>query len=426
MRNIHFDGCSASNTLKGVMEEIQRYSFNKKRAKKTLISTAFFVGIFLFLISNTENKISLFVQQNSYLQIIFIFWLFIFLLLLLLSLSKRMKEAIIEVDNKQISVTSVYLTKKKYLIDEIFSVETLKVNTLDTGIILGLKNKPRVIIDKYIFSNEEDFFNFFENLKNKVHSSANKETLEVSEQLSNYQIVKSSIFINVIAGLLVVLYLLSLLSSKSVSPTEDFLLLAANTQAIISGFEVYRIVSSFFFHSGWMHLGLNILVFGLIGPPLERALSSTRLINIVFIANIVAVFSSNLFSPFDASIGASGGIFGLWGALFCLKLKYEKYLPASVNLLPTRRLIEILAFELIAEIFFLSNVDYFSHIGGLITGFALVWFSPLGDRLEFAGEPARAEKVVSIALVAFYILAMCYFLYEAVLFFRDLTLSSAA
>ena len=409
------------------MDEIVQYEFNEARASRTICTTIFYSSLLIALILITDNKITRYFDQYPFFQYFSIFLFILFCLILVWRwLQIKNNKLYISIRNNTVTIPNIYLAAKQYNIDQIYSVEFLMLRRTQIGFILGIRNKSRHLIDKSIFKKGEDFQHFVELLGKLVRGLNESENIETITQLSNQQITNKNIFVNIIAGILVGLYLLSLLSSNDVYAAESFLLLAANTQDIFSDLEIYRIASSFFFHTSPLHITLNVMVLGLIGPSLERTFSSVRIIFIVFAANIFAVFNSNIFSPFDASIGSSGGIFGLWGALLYLNIRYGKYLPASVNLLPTNRLILILGVELILEIFFLSNVDYFSHIGGLIAGFVIVMFMPLGSKLENIAKPSRNEKVLCSVLIAFYFLSMSYFFYDAGPFLRDLALSSAA
>ena len=409
------------------MDANYHFQFNYSRASRTIFTTITLSAVLLFLVLATDNKITRFFELHTFFQYFFLALIILLILVMLIRCFRPHRDLLrISIENQLVRIPNTYLAIKEYKIDQIYSAEYLLANKTKVGIILGVRNKSRVFIDKNIFRKEKDFVRFFQILKKKANELTDRQGVEIIDQLSELQISKKSVFINSLAGILAFFYLLSLFSSFETSPREDFLLLAANTKAIFSNLEIYRIFSSFFFHTRPLHLILNVMVLGLIGPPLERAISSTRVISIVLLANIVAVMTSNIFSPFDASIGSSGGIFGLWGALLSLKLKYEKFLPASVHLLPTNRLILILGVELIVEVFFLSNVDYFSHIGGLIAGFVIVMFMPLGPKLENIDKLTSNEKVLCCTLVAFYFFSICYFFYDAGPLLRDLALSNAA
>ena len=377
--------------------------FNINKAISSILTTTLLSSILFSLIFFSNNKISRYFDIHPYFELfsVVVFIIILFLLLFRIFSFFQRKLKIIATENFLL-IPNIYLGVKKILIKELFSVEYLVVMGKNVGIVLGVKNNSRYIIDKSIFISDKDFEEYFKYIKKEVSRSNEIEILEVFENLSKSQVVNKSKSLNILALILLFCYLISLVSTFEFSPSEDFLLLAANTKEIFMDLEVYRIFTSFFFHTRPYHLLLNIVVLGLLGPVIEKTFSIIRFINIILISNIVAVFSSNYFSYFDASIGSSGGVFGLWGAFAFLKFRYEKYLPGSVNLLPTGRLLTLLLGELFLEIFWLENVDYFAHIGGFIAGFVYLYFAPLGPKLEYVDQPTLIEKNLSVILISSY------------------------
>ena len=385
--------------------------FNIKKAMHSILSTMCLSFILLFIILLSDNKVSVFFEEQFIFELYFlstfIFIQFVFLFRMYRFSKKEMK---IEATEVSISIPNIFLGVKKYSIENIFSVEFLCGMNKNLGLVLGIKNRARFLVDKSIFLNNEDFEKFYIFLKNEVNKKNNKEILDVYEVLAKGQVNKKSTGTNVLALILIACYFLGLVASADSSPSEEFLLLAANTKEIFLNSEIYRIFSSFWFHTRPYHLILNVLVLGLLGQCLEKVFSCIRLINIVFFSGIISVLTSSQFSSFDASIGASGGIFGLWGAYACLKYKYGKFLPGSINILPNGRLVFLLVGELLLEIFWLENVDYYSHIGGFIAGFAYLYFAPLGPKLEKVDQPTLIEKNLSVILILGYSTGLVYFL----------------
>ena len=396
------------------MDESISFTFNIEKAKKSIISVVLLSSSLFLLLLLTNNKVSRFFEENILFEIYFCA-VFLGVMLILVSrlyLYSKAKNNI-SINNYHISIPNIFLGYKKIYIKEIFSVEYLKLKNAKIAIIIGIKNKSRYMVDKSIFANSEDFSKFYDYIKQRVSNGLEIEVRNVQESISVKQSRNISYGINVLALILALCYVLSAIENNGPRPNENFLLLAANTKDIFQNSEIYRISSSFFFHTRPLHIIINLMVLGLLGPVLNRVFSNIRIINIIFVANLLAVTTSNLFSSFDASIGASGGIFGLWGALACLKLKFERFLPASTNLVPTNRLIFILFAEFYLEIFWLHNVDYFSHLGGLVGGFLYLYFTPLGVNLELIDKPAKIEKYVFCGLVTFYAsgLISFFFLY---------------
>jgi membrane associated rhomboid family serine protease len=122
----------------------------------------------------------------------------------------------------------------------------------------------------------------------------------------------------------------------------------------------WRLVTSGFLHANLLHLGLNMLVLWFVGPPLEEALGRGRFLLLYFVSLLAGAAGALLQAPLVYTVGASGAIFGLFGAL--LVLEYQA----------TGRIVGGQAFTLIALnlvfSFAINGVSWGGHIGGLIGG----------------------------------------------------------
>ena len=77
----------------------------------------------------------------------------------------------------------------------------------------------------------------------------------------------------------------------------------------------FRLVSAMFLHAGWLHIGFNMYVLYILGPPLERVLGHGRFLTLYLLSGIGGSVASYWFSPVNTlSVGASGAIFGLMTA----------------------------------------------------------------------------------------------------------------
>ena len=189
--------------------------------------------------------------------------------------------------------------------------------------------------------------------------------------------------------------------SDAIEMPRQFVL-GAGTSNITETFEFYRIASSVFLHIDGWHLLMNVFVLGVLGELFERVLSPVRFMNVFFLSGLVAYGFFVAFSPYDVGAGASGCIYGCWGAYFHLKLHYEKYLPGSVNAIAFRHLAWLLLIQLLLEIFVLDNVDVMTHVGGFSAGFGLLYCLPMGRKLEQVNQPCRVEKYLASVLLLGY------------------------
>lgn len=123
--------------------------------------------------------------------------------------------------------------------------------------------------------------------------------------------------------------------------------------------EWYRILTVALVHGGLMHLAFNMWALFVLGNPIERAFGRNRFLAIFFISLITGSLATLALSPVNQpSVGASGALFGLFGALAVTGRKI------GVDV----RSIMVLIGINFAIGFMLPNIDWHAHLGGLIGG----------------------------------------------------------
>lgn len=133
--------------------------------------------------------------------------------------------------------------------------------------------------------------------------------------------------------------------------------------AIIETGEWWRIVSSMFLHIGLLHLFMNMLAVYYLGAVVERIYGSIRFIIIYFLAGIGGGLTSFAFTT-NVSAGASGALFGLFGALLFFGLIYKNVFFQTMG----KNLLIIIGINIILG-FSIPQIDNGAHLGGLISGF---------------------------------------------------------
>jgi len=154
---------------------------------------------------------------------------------------------------------------------------------------------------------------------------------------------------------------------------------------IVHDHQYYRIFTSAFLHGSIIHIGVNMFSLYMLGRFIELVLGSPRMLAIYVGSLIGAGMAIVYFSPPDAAtLGASGAIFGLFGALFAIGLKLGE---RGFDLV--RSNIGILILNLIYSFSF-PGISWQAHVGGLITGFllTLVLFWPPKPVRTRAYDPA--------------------------------------
>ncbi|CAN5566921.1 rhomboid family intramembrane serine protease [soil metagenome] len=146
--------------------------------------------------------------------------------------------------------------------------------------------------------------------------------------------------------------------------------------------EYYRLVTVAFLHGGFLHLLFNMYALFLFGPRLEAVLGRGRFLTLYLLSALGGSVASYLTSaPNQPSVGASGAVFGLLGALLVVsrKLRYD-----------ARPVLVLLGINL-ALGFVIPRIDWRAHLGGLVAGALLA--------AVFAYAPQRLRQPAALAAV---------------------------
>ena len=140
---------------------------------------------------------------------------------------------------------------------------------------------------------------------------------------------------------------------------------------IAVGGEWWRLLTGAFLHGSFLHIAFNMYVLFALGPTLERVLGHVRYLMLYLIAALGGGVASYAFSDMrTVSVGASGAIFGLMGALIVAGRRLNYDIKQVVILLGINVVIGFLA----------PGVDWRAHLGGLITGAAVAAVFVLAPR----------------------------------------------
>lgn len=130
----------------------------------------------------------------------------------------------------------------------------------------------------------------------------------------------------------------------------------------------WRIFTGAFLHAGLLHIGVNMMSLWFLGRFIEYAMGSWKML-VVYMVSLVAAGLGVVYfsSPMVPTVGASGAIFGLFGALFAIGLKLGK---PGMQLV--RANVGILVVNLIIT-FTVPAISWQAHVAGLLAGFALTY-----------------------------------------------------
>ena len=181
---------------------------------------------------------------------------------------------------------------------------------------------------------------------------------------------KNNIVTMSIIAINIILYIITAIMSKNILDINAYVLLymGGNYGALVSHGQVWRLLTCAFLHGGIIHIFCNMYALYALGPQVEILFGRVKYIIIYLLSAIGGSLLSYKFSPSSLSIGASGAIFGLFGAMVVFVLKYKDRIPKKV----LNNLFGVIILNLLIG-FNLQGIDNFAHIGGLLVG-ALVAF----------------------------------------------------
>jgi membrane associated rhomboid family serine protease len=146
---------------------------------------------------------------------------------------------------------------------------------------------------------------------------------------------------------------------QMVVPSIEIHLVLPNFDYLKATNEWYRLFTVALTHAGLLHLGFNMYALMILGNPLEAAFGKNKILIIFFSSLLTGSLASAYFASSSSySVGASGAIFGLFGAMVIV----GKTIGADV------RSIYVIIGINFAIGFALGGVDWKAHLGGLIGG----------------------------------------------------------
>lgn len=153
---------------------------------------------------------------------------------------------------------------------------------------------------------------------------------------------------------------------------------------IYTGVEPWRMLTAAFLHSpgSYLHIAFNLYALWFLGQGLEPALGRVRFALLYLISAFGGSVGVLMFSPaLQAVVGASGAIFGLFGALLIVLLQQRASVRSVLILLAVNFALGLVV----------PNIAWQAHLGGLLTGAAcaaVLVYAPKGRnraRVQFAG-----------------------------------------
>jgi membrane associated rhomboid family serine protease len=121
----------------------------------------------------------------------------------------------------------------------------------------------------------------------------------------------------------------------------------------------WRLVTAAFLHASILHIGLNMYVLWIIGRPVEAYLGRARFLGLYFVSGLAGSAGALVVTPLALTVGASGAIFGILGALLIIEWQTTGRLAGTA--------MTWIVINLVLS-FVIPGVSLGGHVGGLIGG----------------------------------------------------------
>ena len=295
---------------------------------------------------------------------------------------------------------------------------SFKVNTLNIN--LNVADRVKVENEKHIdnvfvkdideIKKNKEINEIFPNMKNDLYQSKNsldlllnvtndinKKTETDNKKYEKIFSRKKILMTYIIMAMCVVMYLVTVLMGLN---NMNLLLLGANNIELLKHGQIYRLITYGFLHGSIVHLISNMYCLYVIGSQVENNLEKKRFLIVYFVSMITGGLLSALFND-GISIGASGAIFGLLGALLYFGFHFRLYLSEALR----TRIIPVIVLNLIIG-FAVPGIDVVCHIGGLIGGFLSAMMVGIPD------IDNKKDKVNGTILLLIFIGFMAYLIFR--------------
>lgn len=183
---------------------------------------------------------------------------------------------------------------------------------------------------------------------------------------------------------------------------DELFAFGAQFNRVVAAGQWWRLLTAGFLHADIAHVLFNMMALYILGPHLEREVGSAPFASLYFASMLAGGSAFFLLNPDGVAVGASGAIFGLFGAWLAVAFRnrHTAWGRAGLN-----QLLLLLGINLALPLF-IPRIAWEAHLGGLLAGIVIagLWTLP---GLRGRGRGGRRALVgLVIALVAVALLAV--------------------
>ena len=176
---------------------------------------------------------------------------------------------------------------------------------------------------------------------------------------------KESLVTYILIGINILIFIITVFLSKNIYDIDSYTLieLGAKVNVLINNGQPWRLITCAFLHGGLAHIAFNMYALKIIGSEVEYVYGKIKYITIYLISALGGSIFSYLFNANSISVGASGAIFGLLGAMIIFGIRHKNRIGKAYIM----NLFKVLLINIFIGVT-LSNIDNGAHIGGLVFG----------------------------------------------------------
>lgn len=176
---------------------------------------------------------------------------------------------------------------------------------------------------------------------------------------------------NILIAINVIVYVASTISQQN-NPYHNIATWGAQYNLLVAEGQYYRIFTAMFLHAGIFHIFVNMFSLLMVGRAVEIFFGKWRYLVIYLLSGIAGGVTFYFLSPGDIAVGASGAIFGVFGALGVFYIMNRRMMGSGGQSIILQWGF-ILVLNLVLGITPGSGIAIWGHIGGLVMGMILAY-----------------------------------------------------
>ncbi len=224
-----------------------------------------------------------------------------------------------------------------------------------------------------------------------------KDRIDIFNNSMKPKIYATWIMFGVIAAVFIIEIALGVSGNKMI-----LLELGANASVLVKEGQWFRLFNSNFLHLNFVHIYFNVFFLLFIGVGVERLAGIWNFIFIYLFSALGGAVASMIMQSALFSVGASTAMYGLFGALAVINIKYRGKLPVGYRI-PIYNWILIILLTILMKFIF-PGIDDAAHAGGFITGAFLAYLIYRNrNNPVISSKPVPVIKALTIVLVLLFL-----------------------